>query len=214
MHRTEIRAVVFDYGQVLSRSQDPALRDRLHALADMPRGDFEAQYWRYRVPYDRGELDGRAYWARVLGTTTAQLELQRLADLVATDAASWLRLDDVMVGWAATLRESGIRTAILSNMPHDVLAGLADRHGALLDQFDPAVFSCDAGAVKPEVPIYRMLLDQLRMDAPQVLFIDDRAENVDAARSLGMHAICHESIEQLQRVLGATYALPLPAEAR
>lgn len=67
----------------------------------------------------------------------------------------------------------------------------------LLDLFDAFFTSCYLGLRKPNPKIYRIALDVLRRDPQEAVFIDDRAENVAAAASLGMHAIRYEGAPQL-----------------
>ena len=55
------------------------------------------------------------------------------------------------------------------------------------------------GVAKPEPAIYQELLKRLRLGAAEVVFIDDRAENVAAAASLGMHVIWYLGAAELER---------------
>ena len=67
----------------------------------------------------------------------------------------------------------------------------------LLDDFDAFFSSCYLGVRKPDRKIYQIALDVLERDPRQVIFIDDRAENVAAAASLGIHAIRYEGSAKL-----------------
>jgi HAD superfamily hydrolase (TIGR01509 family) len=55
--------------------------------------------------------------------------------------------------------------------------------------FDGWVISGDVGARKPDLAIYRRLLAAARAKAEDVIFVDDRSANLDAARSLGFQTI-------------------------
>jgi putative hydrolase of the HAD superfamily len=59
----------------------------------------------------------------------------------------------------------------------------------LRDCFQIALSSCYVGLRKPGAAIYRRALDILGKPAQRILFIDDRAENVAGAQSVGMQAI-------------------------
>ncbi|MBQ1303981.1 MAG: HAD-IA family hydrolase, partial [Erysipelotrichaceae bacterium] len=50
------------------------------------------------------------------------------------------------------------------------------------------VFSCDAGLLKPDPAIYQLLMDKYGLKPEETVFFDDSARNVEAARSLGIHA--------------------------
>jgi putative hydrolase of the HAD superfamily len=69
--------------------------------------------------------------------------------------------------------------------------------------FDFFFSSCYVGLRKPSPQIYKLALDVLQCEPDEVAFIDDRAGNVDAAATLGIHAIRYQGVEQLERELAA-----------
>ena len=74
-----------------------------------------------------------------------------------------------------------------------------------LDQwFDVVVASCEVGSCKPAPEIYRICLERLGVSADAALFVDDRLENIQAARDLGLHALHFlgdASVTDLRRAL-------------
>ena len=65
-----------------------------------------------------------------------------------------------------------------------------------LPHMDGGVFSCYVQLIKPDPEIYRTLMDKYDLKAEECVFIDDREENVVAARELGMQAIRFENYAQ------------------
>lgn len=57
-----------------------------------------------------------------------------------------------------------------------------------LDFFDGIVVSSDIHIVKPDIRIYKYLLETYHLKAEECLFIDDRADNIDGAKKAGMQA--------------------------
>ena len=108
-----------------------------------------------------------------------------------------------MLQWAARLKAAGLRTAILSNIPSDMLAAVRQR-GSWLQQFDVGIYSCEVGCVKPEPMIHGMLLRVLKVPADQVLFIDDASRDAKGATQLGLHGVHYNSLAELQQVVRAT----------
>ncbi len=204
-----IAAVAFDYGNVLSRPPAPEYRARLRALTRLSAAEFEQYYTQHRLAYDRGSLTGHAYWSELLGHTAIPPTPEVILQLINMDVASWLRLDERLLQWAARLKAAGVRTAILSNMPSDVLAGVR-RQGRWLALFDVTIFSCEVVCVKPEAVIYHRLLEALQVPDEQVLFIDDTEDNVKAAKQVGLQSVFYDSFTRLQQVVRTTYALPPP----
>jgi 2-haloacid dehalogenase len=72
---------------------------------------------------------------------------------------------------------------------------------AFLGWFDGLVISGEIGICKPDPAIFRHLLERYGLDADRTLFIDDQAQNIDVARSLGMTAIQFEDGNRLRAEL-------------
>lgn len=63
--------------------------------------------------------------------------------------------------------------------------------------------SCYLGVMKPNPAIYRLALDLAHVRPQEAVMIDDRAQNAEAARSVGMHALRYENAAQLRAELAA-----------
>lgn len=70
-----------------------------------------------------------------------------------------------------------------------------------LDLFDGLVVSGFEGTKKPDSAIFDILLKRYALEASDALFIDDRADNIAAARQLGFHAIQFTEPEALSHTL-------------
>ena len=74
------------------------------------------------------------------------------------------------------------------------------------DVFDSILISAELGLAKPDPAIYRLLLDEWSLPAQAAVFIDDFADNVVAARQLGMPAIRFrdpaQAMAELNAILG------------
>ena len=74
------------------------------------------------------------------------------------------------------------------------------------DLFDESFYSCELGVAKPDPDFFGAALDRLDAPAPAVLFVDDSAVNVAAAREVGLAAECwhvDEGIAVLRERLAA-----------
>ena len=191
-----IRAVVFDYGNVLNPPPEEACFDALQRIAGITGQAFFGPYWQLRGDYDRGSLDGPAYWQAVAATAGKRLLPAQVKELMARDAELWMGIRPVLLAWIKALRRQGLRTAVLSNMPREISAHLR-RTAEWQAHFDALVFSGEAGMVKPQAEIYRLCLRALGVQPQEALFIDDREENVEGARAVGMHGVRFHSVEQL-----------------
>ena len=86
------------------------------------------------------------------------------------------------------LQRNGVRTYALTNFSAETYPLAAARFSFLAD-FDGAVVSGHEGVLKPDPAIYRRLLQRYSIVAERAVFIDDKLENVEAARRLGFHGI-------------------------
>jgi FMN phosphatase YigB (HAD superfamily) len=82
-----------------------------------------------------------------------------------------------------------------------------------MDNFAFKTLSAEVRLIKPDPAIYEHILNGLGVAASEALFVDDRENNVYAARSLGMHAIRFRSIAGLKHDLEMLGFPILPAVA-
>jgi putative hydrolase of the HAD superfamily len=205
-----LRAVVFDYGIVLTGPPDAAAWANLLRITGLPQERFESLYWANRAALDEGKLTGIGYWQKFL--LEAGLPLDHAEELSRWDARLWTVQNPVMVAWQLAVKGRGLRTAILSNISDNVLASVESEFD-WIHRFDVLVWSYQFGAVKPDPAIYRHALRELGTQPEETLFIDDKRPNVEAARALGIQAIEYSSVERLREELivkGLDGVLPLP----
>lgn len=200
-----VRAIVFDYGNVLSQPQQPSDFDALAKILNIKREQAESLYWKHRVPYDKGEWDANLYWNTIAKDAASQFSANQIEDATALDVASWFRCNKDVVGWAAAIQEAGLKTAILSNMPHE-LRKRVNSADSWLPKFNHHTYSCVLSVMKPESKIYEHSVLGLNLAAEETLFIDDRQENIDAALSYGMNAILFETTDALAATIERDYS--------
>src|SRR5208337_618626 len=116
-----IRAVILDYGDVISQPADPAVIARMTAMFRLSEERFRHLYGSFRLDYDRGTLDANQYWTRIAQAAGIQLSTSQMAELRRADVAMWSRLNPSILRWADQLRAAGMKTAVLSNMHDDMV---------------------------------------------------------------------------------------------
>ena len=207
-----LRAVVFDYGMVLSGPPDPEAHAALMCITGLPLDRFESLYWADRPLYDEGKLTGIEYWQKFLRDAGLNLKPGALEELNLWDTRLWTTQNTAMLAWQRQLKKRGLLTAILSNMGDDVLANV-ERELEWIHRFDVLVWSYQVHMVKPNPDLYRYTLKKLGTRPEETLFLDDRAINVEAARTVGMKALEFSTVERLRADLITARlddVLPLP----
>lgn len=197
---TAVGNVVFDIGNVLIR-WDPA---RLYArfFPDAERRDWflrEIVSHAWNLEFDRGRsfAEGIAdnvarhpQWAREIRAWD-----EHWHDMVPGPI-------DGTVAILEALREAGVPTYAVTNFSAEKFAECLERF-PFLNGFVDVVVSAHEKLVKPDPAIYRVLLDRNRLDPATCLFVDDLADNVLAARTVGMAAVQFTSPERFAADLAA-----------
>jgi putative hydrolase of the HAD superfamily len=172
-----------DYGEVLCLPQPTADREALESITGRSGADFWTSYWNHRRPYDRGDVTATSYWTAVLGTRPTPTDLEAIIE---ADTASWIHPNPLALDAASRAAERGLRLAIFSNAPLEIARAIDSREW--LAEFCPRVYSYKLRMVKPEPAAYLAVLKALDAHPKDVVFLDDRLENVIAARNVGIRA--------------------------
>jgi len=190
-----IRAVIFDYGGVLTRPGRVAIEEFTRAERIRPELFSAAlKAWLSRSAPDgtplhrleRGEMSvadfERCLAARLRTEDDGPVAPEGLLDRLFARWGSEPRMWELV----RAVRDSGIRTALLSNSwgnryPREQLA----------EHFELTVISSEVGLRKPEPEIYRKVLTGLGLPAEQTVLVDDGAPNLEVAEQLGMRTVLH-----------------------
>jgi putative hydrolase of the HAD superfamily len=204
-----LRAVIFDYGEVLSGPRNEQFHRALRESAGVPEDLFEKLYWTYRLDLDANILDNSTYWQKIAQDAGTHFTAEHMEQMNELDARMWMDLNSTMVAWALDIGKAGLKTGILSNMGTNVLRFMRQDF-AWLNQFDQLTWSCEVGTVKPDPAIYRHAISELAVKPEEALFIDNLEENVWGAQAVGMHGFHFTNVEELALALHrGAFELPL-----
>lgn len=199
-----VDAVVLDVGGVLEIVDDAVFPGPWCARWGIAEADLRAALG--GLPGDPmiGGIQEDDVWAHVAGA----LGLGEAARAALVDDF-WLwyvgTLDETLAAWVRSLRERGVRTALLSNSSpgareHDACWGLTE-------MVELAVYSHEVGLAKPDPRILRLTTDLLGVAPERTLLVDDVAANVEAARAAGWAAVLHRdaasTIAEVEPLLGS-----------
>ncbi|MGW9632145.1 HAD family hydrolase [Agromyces sp. NPDC055520] len=179
------RVVVFDYGEVISREPTAADRAALveRAGANGYAEAFWRAYWAHRSGLDRGTTSIADYWHAISADLGADWNAIDAHELWALDHRGWLSVDPGTLGVLYALAAGGTRLALLSNAGADFSGWL--RHGSFAPLFERVFVSGELELVKPDAAIYEHVIDELGIEASDLVFIDNKAENVEGAKAVG-----------------------------
>jgi len=182
-----LKAVIFDVGGVLIRTQSRAGREKWAAKFNMDSWDFENFVFRSESgrQAELGQKSVKAHWqwlGQHFGLDEAELiEMRR--DFFAGDI-----LNQPLVEHVKRLRQAGYRTGLLSNFGDSARRVWTEVY-PFISHFEGIVISAEVGLAKPNPKIYHLAAESVGVKVEEALFIDDFIENIEAARQVGMQTI-------------------------
>lgn len=198
----DIQAIIFDFGGVLVHNKDNSRRALWEARLGLPPNKLSEWVFFSDVAAEAtvGKVPVSAIWRYVADALALDEDTLRQLQ---HDFWWGDRLDEELAAFLGALR-GPYKTAILSNAWSDARVVFTERFH--LERIaDVMVISAEVGLAKPDPRIYRLALAELGAPAESAIFVDDVAENVAAARALGLHAIQYQSaaqvVAEIRRVL-------------
>ena len=98
------------------------------------------------------------------------------------------------------VKNRGYRVLALTNWSAETFPIALAKYD-FLQLFEGIVVSGEVKTIKPDVRIFKILLDKYSIKAEESVFIDDNKENVEAAASLGFNAIRFDNIDNVRNRL-------------
>ncbi|HTP98972.1 MAG TPA: HAD family phosphatase [Casimicrobiaceae bacterium] len=199
------RVVVFDLGGVLLEWDPRHLYRKLFAGDEAAMEAFLGEVC--TVEWNERQDAGRTFAEAVAELMPEHEDKRHLIE------AFGRRFDEMIPGAldgtveiARELKSRGVPLYALTNWSSETFPSQRARF-PFLDWFEGIVVSGDEGVIKPDLRIFRVLLDRYRLAAGESVFIDDNAGNAQAAGALGIHGIHFQSPAQLRRELAALHLL-------
>jgi HAD superfamily hydrolase (TIGR01509 family) len=193
------KAVVFDWGDVLSRPNKQIVIDFLCEELSLDPEEFDKINQERRNAQNEGRVQSaEEFWQKYALEKNIVLSkdwAKKYKDIIEKS----MRKNEALYTLIAKLKEKKITVGLLSNIDSPYVKMIRDY--GFYDPFDPCLLSCDTGMRKPDPKAYEHLLDTLQMPPEGVVFIDDKIENVEAAKKLGIDAVQYSSNEQILKEL-------------
>jgi putative hydrolase of the HAD superfamily len=197
-YEAKITAITFDLGNVLIRVDHLRFCRRLAALTDLHPQEVYARVFESGLEpgYDTDRITSREFYQRVTDHFGVALPYPRFCDL-------WCDLFDPMEDMAEIVERLAARFPLflLSNTNSLHFDYIQERFGAILQLFKAFVLSFRVGNRKPEPAIYQSLIRQAGRPPEEILFLDDKAAFVEAARNQGLAAWQFRSPQELRQKL-------------
>jgi HAD superfamily hydrolase (TIGR01509 family) len=188
-----IRAVFWDLGGVILRTQDSAPRRAWEARLGLAPDELARLV--FNGPASREAMLGRGSGDEVWESVGASLGLKSdERDRLRADFFAGDRIDEDLMGFIRGLRPR-LHVGLISNAWPEVRR-LLESTWRIAAAFDPLILSPEVGLVKPDPAIFRQALVRAGVLPAHSAFVDDFQENVDAANALGMRGVLFRTSAQ------------------
>jgi putative hydrolase of the HAD superfamily len=195
---SEISAIFFDIGGVcLTNGWSEPERRQVTGALGLDFAAFEKRHAQVIDAFDYGQISLKEYLDWTVFYQPRPFSPQDFFDEIGrgiTVLPETLKL-------AGELRDSRrYLLATLNNEPREI-NGYRIHHFGLRDYFSVFFSSCYLGVKKPQLAIFQKVLQITQRRPAECLFIDDVAENIEAARSLGLETVLFVDAAQLRQSL-------------
>jgi epoxide hydrolase-like predicted phosphatase len=183
-----IRAVFFDLGGVILRTEYQAPRQRLAESFGMDYDDID------KVVFGGGAVGSAA--KATVGVITEEEHWLNVMKILKQPAGEYERIRDEFFG--GDILDHDILDFLRSIKPKYKIGLISNAWGGLRDfivrekfddVFDHMVISAEVGVAKPDARIYQIALEQFEVSPNEAVFVDDFIENIEACEKLGMKGI-------------------------
>jgi epoxide hydrolase-like predicted phosphatase len=181
-----IRAIIFDFGGVLVRTEDSTSRRQLEARLGLRERELDRLVFDSDVSIRAtvGDVSDSAVWENV--AANLKLAADQMA-IFRSDFWAGDKLDQELVALLASMRPP-YKTAILSNAWSSGRETIARRFG-LERAVDTIIISAEERLAKPDPRLYQLVARRLGVMPDEAVLVDDYLPNVEGARAAGWRAI-------------------------
>jgi putative hydrolase of the HAD superfamily len=192
-----IKAVYFDLGGVLVRTEFQSPRERLAERVGMTYEELVKIVFESKSSQEAslGKISEEDHWKWV--TRSLHRPLKERETLQKEFFAGDI-IDRELVNYIRSLKPR-YGTGLISNA-WDGLRPYMQRE-KFADAFDVLTISAEVGVMKPEAAIFQHALEQLEVGPQEAVFVDDFAENITGCEAAGMRGIHFKSVEQMLKDL-------------
>jgi putative hydrolase of the HAD superfamily len=191
------KAVIFDLGGVLIADPAPKMAEYYVKYFGVNLSDFHKAFVPYGLDWQEGKMTEHLLWKNVMTVLGIKRKLPR--SLWLDGFLSAYKEHKEVWNFITNLKKRSCKIGLLSNTEVPVMNFIKSVEKY---QFDANIYSCEVGLSKPESGIYHLAIKKLGVKPEEIVFVDDKQENVEGAKKVGMKGVLFEEVEEVRREIG------------
>ena len=185
------KVILFDLGGVLINWQDDWLYDEISLQLNMPFNQIKSKFNSTLCSLFESKINEHEFWNLVLGNDN------KIDNNIISK--TFLKMSSInfdFLNFAKSLKNNGYDIGILSNLTPETSECIENN---LLREFDYHFYSNTLKMSKPNPEIYQYVCDQIH--SKDILFIDDKQENLDTAKLFGIETILFSTVDFFDNII-------------
>ena len=185
------KVILFDLGGVLINWQDDWLYDEISLQLNMPFNQIKSKFNSNLCSLFESKINEHEFWNLVLGNDN------KIDNKIISK--TFLKMSSInfdFLNFAKSLKNNGYDIGILSNLTPETSECIENN---LLKEFDYHFYSNTLKMSKPNPEIYQYVCDQIH--SKNILFIDDKQENLDTAKLFGIETILFSTVDFFDNII-------------
>jgi len=193
-----IKAILFDWGGVLSKGRHTDTIIRLIDSRYKTQIALERSFvGKLMDKMDSNTLDFDEFAKKVNKKFKINISVDEMDEIF---QKAILSVDNELIDVIKKIK-SKYRVILASNNNPKTVSILRTKYGELLNLFEKTYFSFEIKLCKPNKEFFLYILKELKLKKENVLFIDDKLENIQSAEKIGIKSIQFESNTQIIKKL-------------
>jgi putative hydrolase of the HAD superfamily len=202
----KIKWIIFDLGGIVVTEIGPLINHKIANVLNVSDGKLKEIVSKFQRQITTGSMTLLDMYYII----TKELSVQISANYLLQEHLNEYRMLGInhnsdIVNFIETLRKK-YKVACLTNVETEI-AGIC-RETGLYDYFDRTFLSTELKMQKPDLEIYSKVLEELRCEANEIIFVDDKIENVIAANEIGIYGLHFSNLSQLESDIVKVCSIP------
>ena len=188
----KIEAVIFDWGGVLIDNPAQDLINYCANALGVSSENYKKAQLRAEPAFTAGTISEKKFWRKICSELS--LDVPQTNSLWYKAFKAVYRPRQEVFDLAQHLKNSGLKTALLTNTEMPAMKFFLEQN---YTAFTALTFSCGENVAKPDPFIYRITLEKLDCAPESAIFIDDRIDFIEGAKSVGLKTILYRTFGQI-----------------